>query len=119
MEPTYHDGSFAFCWRLKYLFSSPEHFDVVTVRFSGRKVMLLKRVVAVEGETVEFRGGGLYVNGEFVEEPYVKNRAGWDLSPRNVAPGHVYVVGDNRGTKMDAHRFGEVKNIRIVGGVLP
>ncbi len=119
MEPTYHDRSFAFCWRPQYLLTPPERFDVVTVRFSGRKVMLLKRIVALQGETVEFRKGLLYVNGNLIDEPYVRFRSNWDLPPRTVAPGHVYVVGDNRGTSMARHRFGEVNMHRIVGGVFP
>ncbi len=119
MDPTYRDRSFALCWRLQYLFSPPERFDVVTVRFSGRSVMLLKRVVALPGETVEFRQGLLYVNGGFIEEPYVRHRSAWDLPPRTIASGHVYVVGDNRGTSMDRHRFGEIDMQRIVGGVFP
>ncbi|WP_240744866.1 signal peptidase I [Desulforhopalus sp. IMCC35007] len=119
MEPTYQDGSYALCWRLQFLLSPPKRFDVVTVRFSGRRVMLLKRVVALVGETVEFRNGLLYVNGNPVEEPYVHYRSDWQLPQRTVAPGHIYVVGDNRGTPMARHQFGEVNMNRIVGGVLP
>ena len=81
--------------------------------------MLLKRVVALPGETVEFRTGFLYVNGNVIEEPYVHHRSDWELSQRTVAPGHIYVVGDNRGTPMAHHRFGEVNLKRIVGGVFP
>lgn len=117
MEPTYGDGSFAFSWRLQYLFAPPARFDVVTVRFSGRSVMLLKRVVALPGETVEFRKGVLYVDGNAIQEPYVRYRSDWDLAPRKIAIGYLYVVGDNRGTSMDRHRFGEINMNRIVGGV--
>ncbi|MEN8198550.1 MAG: signal peptidase I [Thermodesulfobacteriota bacterium] len=118
MEPTRKDGSFGLCWRLQYRFSSPEHGDIVTVRFAGRRVMLLKRVVALAGETVEFRQGFLYRNGVAVEEAYVRFRSAWDLPPRTVAAGHVYVVGDNRGTPMARHRFGQIRTDRIVGGLL-
>ncbi len=79
--------------------------------------MLLKRIIALPGETVAFRQGLLYVNGIQVEEPYVHYRSDWNLAPRKVAPGHVYVVGDNRGTSMTRHRFGQVVMDRIVGGV--
>lgn len=81
--------------------------------------MLLKRVVALPGETVEFRNGFLYVNGNVIEEPYVHHRSDWELPPRTVAPGHVYVVGDNRGTSMARHQFGAVNMDRIIGGVFP
>jgi len=80
--------------------------------------MLLKRVVALPGETVEFREGELYVDGNLIEEPYVHHRSNWELPPRTVAPGHIYVVGDNRGTPMVRHKFGEINMNRIVGGVL-
>lgn len=118
MEPTYGNGSFAFCWRPQYLFSPIQRFDVVTVRFTGRSVMLLKRVIALSGETVEFRQGNLYVNGNLIQEPYVRHRSDWNLAPRTIAPGHVYVIGDNRGTSMSRHRFGQIKIDRIVGGVV-
>jgi len=81
--------------------------------------MLLKRIIALEGETVEFRKGILYVNGDLVEEPYVRHRSDWNLPPRTVASDHVYVIGDNRGKSMDRHRFGEIDMNRIVGGVYP
>ena len=64
MEPTYHHGGFNFCWRLRYLFSEPGRFDVVAIRFAGRRVMLLKRVVAMEDEQVEFRNGKLFIDGK-------------------------------------------------------
>lgn len=81
--------------------------------------MLLKRVVALAGETVEFRKGVLYVNGNLIEEPYLRYRSDWQLPPRTVSLGHVYVVGDNRGTAIKRHKFGEININRIVGGVLP
>ncbi len=118
MEPTYTDNSFAFCWSLQYLLSPPERLDVVTIRYSGRKVMLLKRIIALPGETVAFKNGLLFVNGKLQAEPYVHYHSNWDLPTRTVKPGHVYVVGDNRGTEMSLHHFGQVKIERIVGGVL-
>ncbi len=118
MEPTYHDGGFGFCWRQRFLFSPPDYGDVIAIRFSGRSVVLLKRVVALAGDTVEFRRGSLYVNGRQVGEPYVKYRLDWNLPPRTVKPGRVYVIGDNRGVPMSRHHFGQVKMQRILGGVL-
>ncbi|MBU1233510.1 MAG: signal peptidase I [Proteobacteria bacterium] len=118
MEPTYRDGAFAFCWRPQYLFSPVQRFDVVTVRFTGRSVMLLKRIIALPGETVEFRQGKLFVNGNQIKEPYVHHHSDWNLAMRTIDPGHVYVVGDNRGTPMARHRFGQVRMNRIVGGVV-
>jgi len=118
MEPTYHDRAWNLCWRFRYRSSLPERGDVVVVRFAGMRVMLLKRVVALSGETVEFRGGKLFVNGEEQVEPYVATPCDWELSPRVVEEGKVYVVGDNRGVPMANHKFGQTSVLRIVGAPL-
>ena len=115
MEPTYHDGSVNFCWRLAYLVSEPKRYDVVLVRFAGSKVMLLKRVVALEGEEVGFQQGKLFVNGHELEEPYVKNVGNWNLPPRKVEQGNVYLVGDNRSMPIEQHDFGQTARSRIQG----
>ncbi|MDA3894924.1 MAG: signal peptidase I [Desulfobacteraceae bacterium] len=115
MVPTYNDGSVNFSFTLKYLFTPPKRFDVVTVRFAGNHVMLLKRIVALEGETIEFKKGFLFINGKKMHEPYVSKRQPWDLAPRTVKKDHVYVVGDNRNVSMERHHFGQTPINRITG----
>jgi signal peptidase I len=115
MEPTYHDGGINFCWRVPYFFSEPKRGDVVAVRFAGSKVMLLKRVVAQEGEQVEFRDGKLFIDGKEMKEPYVRNPCNWNLPPRRVERDSVYVIGDNRDMPMENHHFGQTSKNRIMG----
>lgn len=118
MEPTYHNAGLNFCFRLRYLLSEPKRHDVVMVRLAGKRVMLLKRVVALAGEEVEFRDGSLVVDGRHIDEPYVVFPCDWDLPPRAVKPGCVYVVGDNRSGPIDAHNLGQTPVTRIVGAPL-
>ena len=118
MEPTYSQGSINFCWRPKYLFSEPGRGDVVAVRLAGQRVVLLKRIVALESEWIEFRNGTLYVDGREMEENYVRYPCDWNLPPRRVDEGHVYVVGDNRDMPLEEHDFGQVSVKRIIGGLL-
>jgi signal peptidase I len=118
MEPTYDDGSFIFCWRGQFLFSEPERGDVVVIRFSGRHVTLLKRVVGLAGDTVEFRNGALFVNNTWVKEPYVRMPSDWNMAARKVEQNKVFVVGDNRSVVMERHSYGQVERERIIGGVL-
>lgn len=89
---------------------------MVVVRFAGSKVMLLKRVVGLEGEQIEFRHGKLLVDGDPLEEPYVVYPCNWNLPPRKVDKGCVYVVGDNRGMPIENHYFGQASMERIMGG---
>jgi signal peptidase I len=118
MEPTYRDGGINFCWRWRYLFSNPKRYDVVVVRFAGSKVTLLKRVVAVEDEQVEFRDGKLFVDGKTIHEPYVHDPCHWNLPPRKVEKGYVYVVGDSRNMPIENHYFGQASMKRIMGAPL-
>ena len=87
----------------------------MAIRLAGERVMLLKRVVALEGDVVEFRNGDLFVNKEKVEEAYSRYTSDWNLAPRTVNKGHVYVVGDNRSVSIDIARFGQTSTDRIVG----
>jgi signal peptidase I len=115
MAPTYNNGDVNFCWTLRFMFSPPERFDAVTVRYAGTRVMLLKRVIAIEGETLEFRKGRLFINGKEVEEPHIKGQYNWELPPRTVKPHHVYVAGDNRHVPMETHDFGQTDLNRVIG----
>ena len=85
---------------------------------AGKKVMLLKRVVALEGDRVEFRKGKLFLNDKRVDESYVRYPSDWNLPPRKVDKDHVYVVGDNRNVSIDRHRFGQTSIDRIIGAPL-
>ena len=115
MEPAHPDGGVNLIWRFAHTFSAPERFEVVGVRLAGEKVMLLKRIVALEGETVEFRRGSLFINGRLMDEPYIKYPYDWTLAPRTVEKGNVYVVGDNRTMPIKNHIFGQTSKKRIVG----
>ena len=71
MSPTYKDGDINFCFKLRYIFSKPERHDVVAIRLAGEKVILLKRVVALEGELIEIQNQGKIFRSEcFVENQY-------------------------------------------------
>jgi signal peptidase I len=118
MEPTYLDGGFNFCNTLAYAFSGPKRGDVVVIRMAGDSVMLLKRVVGLSGDSISFEKGMLLVDAHPLDEPYVGLKRNWNLPPRRVKPGHVYVVGDNRDVPMMAHRFGQTPVNRIAGAPL-
>jgi len=115
MEPTYRDGSFNFCWTPAYWVFPPKRHDVVAVRFAGNRIMLLKRVVALPGEVIEFRQGKLWVNEREIPESYVRYPSHWNLAPRQVEFGGIYVVGDNRSMPIGRHYFGQASIQRIVG----
>ena len=115
MLPTYSSRGFNFCNRLAYRWAKPRRGDVVILRYGGTRYMLLKRVIAFAGETVEFRDGVCLVDGRPLEEPYVRLGCDWTLPPRTIGSGRIYVMGDNRSVDSEAHVGGEIASARIVG----
>ncbi len=77
---------------------------------------LIKRVVAVEGQTVSARDGKLLVDGKEVPEPYLEpgTRTVMDREVP-VERGQVFVMGDNRGQSRDSRFFGPIKKSSIIG----
>lgn len=64
---------------------------------------LIKRVVALEGETVEGRDGGVFVDGERLTEPYLTpGHSTGGFAPFQVPEDHVWVMGDNRSNSKDS-----------------
>ena len=77
---------------------------------------LIKRVVALEGETVEGRDDGVYVNGQRLDEPYVVDRrVTGPFGPERIPDGHVWVMGDNRANSRDSRSFAAIPESAIVG----
>jgi signal peptidase I len=119
MLPTYRDRSVNFVNRLAYLLHEPRRGDVVAIGLlAGEHVMLLKRIVGLPGETVAFHNGQLYINGNPVEEPYVKRTGDWERPPEQVGPDQYYVVGDNRDMAWEGHMQGRAPRDRILGKVI-
>lgn len=115
MAPTYRDGGMAVIWRGAFRLRRPRRGEVVAIRAAGPRVMFLKRVVGVEGDSVGFQSGRLLLNGEPLDEPYVAGNCDWSLAPRQVPPGWVYVVGDNRSMPMEHHVFGATEVSQLAG----
>lgn len=120
MLPTYRPGAVNFVNRLAYWSSEPKRGDVVAVRYSGHSIMLMKRVVGLPGETVEFVAGRLLINGRFLDEPYVKNDCDWSVRPEHyqLQEDEYYVVGDNRSMPFELHQQGVARRERIVGRII-
>jgi len=118
MQPTYHTGEIDCVNRLAYLRHEPQRGDVVSVRLAGTSVMYLKRIIGLPGETVAFHGGRAFINGQPLDEPYVKFRCDWEHEPIQCGPDQYYVVGDNRSMPFELHTQGRADRDRIIGKIL-
>lgn len=116
MQPTLKTSDRVLIVKPELLVGKPEHGEVVLLRDENGGPDLIKRVVALPGETVTVRGDGVYVDGE----PLRGTSAGNEPSAPSgfgttVPPGHVYVLGDNRDRSTDSRSFGPVSMDRIQG----
>lgn len=118
MEPTYHANRVNFINCLAYLRHDPRRGDVVGIQFAGRSIMLLKRVVGLPGELVGFKDGRTTINGDTLEEPYVKFPSDWARYPVQLGTDEYFVVGDNRSMPMENHTFGIARREKIIGKTL-
>ena len=84
-----------------YYLREPEKGEIVVFNYSPRRDFI-KRVIALNGDTVEIRSGELYVNDDLVDEPYIENYSAMDFGPVVVPEGHAFVLGDNRSNSMDS-----------------
>ncbi|HUR18107.1 MAG TPA: signal peptidase I [Acidimicrobiales bacterium] len=76
----------------------------------------IKRVVALPGETVEGKGGVVFVNGRRLIEPYLDPGITTStFAPVTVPAGHLWVMGDNRGNSSDSRVFGSIPRTSVVG----
>lgn len=116
MEPSFHDGEYLIVDKLTYRFTSPSRGDVVVLyNPEVPSQLLIKRIVGMPGETVEIKGGELYINGDKLEETPEFALIPYHDSLTTVPQGEYFVIGDNRTATTGSHIFGPVPRKDIVG----
>ena len=118
MAPTLADGQFVMVNRLAYKFGEPSHGDIVVFRYPRDPEQdFVKRIIGLPGDTVEIRGGHVYVNGLQLEESYIaaaaRSQGSW-----TVPDDHLFVLGDNRNNSQDSRNFGFVSMDEVLGKAL-
>jgi signal peptidase I len=118
MQPNFYTSERVIVDRVSMLFGGPSRGDVVVLE-SPTVVdeLLIKRVIGLPGETIAIQDGRVYINGIFLEEPYISEfctsrscNGTWELSS-----DQYFVLGDNRSHSLDSHSFGPVSRSTIIG----
>jgi len=107
-----------------YIFDgAPKRGDIVVIKTESRNI--IKRVIALGGDTVELKRGVLYLNDEVVEEPYVdpENNTptlGYNTYRKTtIEEGYIFVLGDNRNSSTDSrsNKYGCIPEENVLGVV--
>jgi signal peptidase I len=102
-----------------YPFDPPERGDIVVFDPPEESEKpYIKRIIGLPGEHITFGDGNVYVDGELLEEDYIKDRTNCrrrESCDVIVPPDYVYVLGDHRSNSSDSRVFGPVPISNVVG----
>lgn len=134
MSPTIAAGEFVTVDLHAYDHDRPHHGDLVVCKWKGSTTPLVRRVIALPGETIEIRDKTVSLQGKPLREPYavhgdlVMFRRGDappppydnrdELAPLTLPPDAYYLLGDNRDYAFDSRYLGAVPRQDIVGKVV-
>ena len=124
MYPTLHDNAVGFSNVLLYRLQGVDRFDVVVLYLEEKDEFLVKRIVGLPGETVEYKADQLYIDGEPVEEDFLdpdyvagqKSQFEYftgDFGPVTLGEDEYYALGDNRPYSSDSRYYGPFKKEQI------
>lgn len=124
MYPTVVNNNYLIALKFPYYFRSPGRGDVVILKSPyDPNTDLIKRVIALPGETVLIRSGTVYIDGKILCEPYLRPgvdgawtvNSSWPANgqPLHLSPTQYFVMGDNRNVSEDSRIFGPVQRSSI------
>ena len=118
MEDTIMTDDRLIALRTAYWFSDPQRGDIVVFHYpDNEEELFIKRVIGTPGDVVEGKDGIVYVNGEALDEPYIKEPAEEDFGPYEVPEDSYFMLGDNRNYSLDSRAWEHtyVKRDKILG----
>ncbi len=116
MEPTLVDGQIILIDKLYYKFYEPKADDIVGFSVDTLEEKIVKRIVGVEGDVVDYIDGMLYVNGMAVD----RMESGDIQYPFTIPRDNYFVVGDNADNSIDSRYelIGLICNEDIIGKII-
>lgn len=126
MQPNLKDEQRVAYYHFMY---EPKNSDIVLVDSTGLEELIVKRVIATAGQTIDidFSTGTVSVDGKVLDETYINNatinnEGAFEDSeyPVTVPEGHIFIMGDNRQHSYDsrAPELGFVDKDEVIGKVL-
>ncbi len=123
MIPTLEIGDRLVIEKVSYHFHPPAPEDIIVFapppqlqrQGYSRSQAFIKRVIAQPGQTVEVRGGKVYVDAQPLNEDYIAEAPNYRWGPKQVPPQQYFVMGDNRNDSNDSHIWGFLPQENIIG----
>lgn len=91
-----------------------DRFDIVVINSEKINEVLIKRVIALPGETLEVKDGKIYIDGKKIKDKYGSGKTS-DIAKIKIPKGEYFVMGDNREVSADSRMFGTFTKKEIKG----
>ncbi len=124
MDSTFGNGQYLIVDQISYRFEDPKRGDVIIFKYPlDIKKFFIKRIIGLPLETVEMRGGQIFIrdsenkNSFALKEPYIddaRNSGSGEMSI-TLKDDEYFVMGDNRNESSDSRIWGPLKRRLIVG----
>ena len=105
MLPTLADNEILILKKYDHKF---KRFDIVVFDYNNNR--LIKRIIGLPGDYVEYKNDKLYINGKRIKDFKLE-----DIELDKISQGCYFVMGDNRGNSTDSRIIGEVCENEIKG----
>lgn len=117
MVPTLLDGDIMVLDKIGYRINGLKRFDIVVIKYNNEKI--IKRVIGLPGDYIEYKDNILYVNGKEIKEKYKRditnNFSLKDLGYEKIPENKYLVLGDNRSISKDSRIIGLIDKEDIEG----
>jgi len=124
MQPNLVEDQRLVISRISYLLGQPRRGEIVVFNSPNARPdepPLIKRLIGLPGETLEFRNMAVYINGVKLSEPYINEPCTLQRCPDRtwqLGPDEFFFMGDNRNHSHDSRAFGPIHYQQIVGRAL-
>jgi signal peptidase I len=113
MEPTLNVGDRIISIKVDEI----KRKDIVAL-ISPEKEILVKRVIGLPGEKIKIENGYVYINGEKLEEPYIKEKPEYLYEEIKIPQDSYFLLGDNRNESEDSTEWGPIEKKLIIGKII-
>ena len=117
MVPTLLEGDIMILDKIGYRINGLKRFDIVVIKYNNEKI--IKRVIGLPGDYIEYKDNILYVNGKEIKEEYKRditnNFSLKDLGYEKIPENKYLVLGDNRSISKDSRIIGLIDKEDIEG----
>lgn len=131
MSPTLHDKDQLLAEKISLTLNNVNKGDIIIFNSepdeNNNSHLLVKRVIATQGDTIKFENGFIYLNDKLLQEEYLENDVFTNLNTDHkviesneylIGEDSYFVLGDNRDESNDSRYFGSIHKSDILGKVI-